>query len=194
MKINRTELFLELIDNSLNFDNAKDIIVSSWKLFEDKKSEFSQKDGEMNRNANGRFFELTIQRLLVKYGIVPFYINAEVALVPDVNFDIIIYTKECGPVCLSIKTSLRERYKQANLEAIALKQVHRKSKTFLLTMESNEAQKLAKKINDGIVVGIDDVIDCGTDKIDTLLLELGKFTPCKAGTIDIIKNGKLING
>ncbi len=191
--MNRTELFLELIDNSLNFDNAKDIIVSSWKLFEDKKSEFSQKDGEMNRNANGRFFELIIQRLLVRYGIVPFYINAEVALVPDVNFDIIVYTKECGPVCLSIKTSLRERYKQANLEAIALKQVHRKSKTFLLTMESNEAQKLAKKINDGIVVGIDDVIDCTKDEIDGLLGELSKFTPCQAGTIDIIKNGKLIN-
>jgi hypothetical protein len=193
MAKDRSALFLELIEQALKSNDAHNSVITAWQLFESKRNEFTQKEGEMNRNANGRFLELIVQKLLVKNGIVPFYIGAEVALVPDVDFDIIIYTKECGPICLSIKTSLRERYKQANLEAIALKQVHRKSKTFLLTIEPNESKKLAQKIKDGIVVGIDDVIDCKTDALDELLLILKQFTPCEAGTIDIIKNGKLIN-
>ncbi len=192
MAKDRSKLFLDLIEQALKSDNAHNSVITAWQLFKNHRNQFAQKDGEMNRNANGKFLELIIQRLLIKNGIIPFYANAEVALVPDVNFDIIIYTKECGPICLSIKTSLRERYKQANLEAIALKQVHRRAKTFLLTIEPNESKKLARKIKDGIVLGIDEVIDCKTADLDVLLSRLKQLTPCEAGTINIIKNGKLI--
>jgi len=40
---------------------------------------------------------------------------------------------------LTIKTSLRERYKQADLEGLALKQVYRKSKTYLITLSGQES-------------------------------------------------------
>jgi hypothetical protein len=52
------------------------------------------------------------------------------------------------PICISAKTSLRERYKQADFEAIALKYVHRKALSFLVTLEENEAKSVkAKKLS-----------------------------------------------
>lgn len=54
------------------------------------------------------FFELLIQYILYQNNLLPFYRQAKVIFVPNVNFDILLYTKEIGPLCLSIKTSLRE--------------------------------------------------------------------------------------
>ena len=43
----------------------------------------------------------------------------------------------------------RERYKQADLEAIALKYVHRKALSYLVTLEANEAKSVKAKIKSG---------------------------------------------
>ena len=90
------------------------------------------------------------------------------AFVPNVNFDTILYNKAM-PVSLSLKTSLRERYKQADLEAIALKYIYRKSKCYLLTMDTDEANRVKRKIMDGDVIGLDEVIDCNTEDINRLI-------------------------
>ena len=90
-----------------------------------------------NNALNGSVFELIIASLLVKERIVPLYLQANVAFVPNIDFDAIVYSSENGPISLSLKTSLRERYKQADLEAIALKYVHRKAKSYLLTIDAN---------------------------------------------------------
>ena len=79
---------------------------------------------ERNNSLNGTIFELIIATLFVKEGILPLHLQAQVAFVPNVNFDAVLYTHENGPIGLSLKTSLRERYKQADLEAVALKYVH----------------------------------------------------------------------
>ena len=74
---------------------------------------------ERNNSLNGTIFELIIATLFVKEGILPLHLQAQVAFVPNVNFDAVLYTHETGPIGLSLKTSLRERYKQADLEAVA---------------------------------------------------------------------------
>ena len=70
---------------------------------------------------NGTIFELIIATLFVKEGLVPLHLQAQVAFVPNVNFDAILYTNETGPIGLSLKTSLRERYKQADLFSLPYK-------------------------------------------------------------------------
>ena len=45
-----------------------------------------------------------------------------------------IIFKDNFPIVLSIKTSLRERLKQADLKALALNNVYRKAQTYLLTL------------------------------------------------------------
>jgi hypothetical protein len=78
--------------------------------------------------------------------------GAEVQFVPNAKFDLMFYTHEIGPILLSAKTSLRERYKQADLEAMALRAVYRRSKTFLVTLNEQEARNVQAKIHSGDIL------------------------------------------
>lgn len=131
-----------------------------------------------NATTRGNLFELIIYTLLYREQIRPFYTQAKVAFVPNVFFDTLLYNQS-SPVSLSIKTSLRERYKQADLEAIALKYVYRKSKCYLLTMDAAEARVQKGKIESGDIIGLDDIIDCNTNDINNLIdnLKHQQFIP-----------------
>ena len=137
-------------------------------------------------NLNGKIFELIIYTLLYREGVKPFYTQAKVAFVPNVEFDTILYNK-CTPVSLSLKTSLRERYKQADLEAIALKYVHRKAKSYLLTLSSDEANSVKQKIASGAVIGLDCVIDCNTNEIDQMIVDLKQMAFVESEKIDVVQ-------
>ena len=80
--------------------------------------------GNQSNSMNGNIFELIVMSELYRQYLSPMFIQAQVAFVPNVKFDILLYSSEHFPVGLSLKTSLRERYKQADLEAVALKYVH----------------------------------------------------------------------
>lgn len=143
---------------------------------------------------NGKIFEYIIYTLLIREGIVPFYTQANVTFVPAIDFDTILYKEENGqhvPYCLSLKTSLRERWKQADLEGEALKNVHRKAKCYLLTIESNEAQSIKNKILNGDAIGIDECIDCNTDDINRLIYTLKKSTYRRSIQVDVV-TGKVV--
>ena len=109
-----------------------------------------------NRNLNGSVFEELIAITLVRKGITPFYMQAQVAFIPNANYDLVVYSEEVGPIVLSAKTTIRERYKQADLEAMALKNVHRKSETYLIS--ASESETLARKNRLDDVVALDDFI------------------------------------
>ena len=136
-------------------------------------------------NLNGKIFELIIYTLLYREGVKPFYTQAKVAFVPNVEFDTILYNKST-PVSLSLKTSLRERYKQADLEAIALKYVHRKAKSYLLTLSSDEANSVKQKIENGAVIGLDYVVDCNTDEVNQMIANLKQTAFVESEKIDVV--------
>lgn len=145
---------------SLEYSSPSDYVSKYWNKY---------KELQIQNNAtNGKLFELTIYTLLYREGLVPFYSQAKVAFVPNVEYDTILYTKE-KPISLSLKTSLRERYKQADLEAVALKYVHRKAKCFLLSIESSEVESISRKIMTGDILGLDNIIDCQTHDFDALI-------------------------
>ena len=127
---------------------------------------------ERNNSLNGTIFELIIATLFVKEGILPLHLQAQVAFVPNVNFDAVLYTHENGPIGLSLKTSLRERYKQADLEAVALKYVHRKAENYLLTMDREEAESVSRKIATGAVLGLDKAVLASSDEFDSFVNNL----------------------
>ena len=145
-----------------------------------------------NNALNGTVFELIIASLLVKEGVVPLYLQANVAFVPNINFDAIVYSSENGPISLSLKTSLRERYKQADLEAIALKYVHRKSKSYLLTIDASEARSVKEKIKNGYVMGLDDAILATSPSFNSLIDELHQANLINPGSVDILTAEKII--
>ena len=145
-----------------------------------------------NNALNGSVFEIIMATLLVKEGLVPLHLQARVAFVPNVIFDSVLYTNETGPIALSLKTSLRERYKQADLEAVALKYVHRKAENYLLTMDSEEASLVSEKIKNGEVLGIDRAILATSDKLDEFICQLKHKTLVLPGTVEIIRAARTI--
>ncbi len=103
-------------------------------------------DGSVSNNLRGSIFELLIGSVLIANGITPFFTQAEVTFVNNARFDILLWEDGWNPISLSIKTSLRERYKQAELEAWALNSVHRKSENWLITLSEEEVFRRKRQL------------------------------------------------
>ena len=147
---------------------------------------------DMNSNLNGKIFEYILATLCVRENILPLYLSAKVAFVPNVIYDLMFYTAERGPICWSVKTSLRERYKQADLESIALKYVHRKALSYLITLEKNEAKSVKAKIKTGDVIGLDEVIVATEPEFDLLVAELKKYQFEEPPTVQVISSNQVV--
>ena len=141
-------------------------------------------------NLHGNVFEYIIYSLLFRENIRPFYTQAKVAFVPNVNFDALLYNRS-APISLSLKTSLRNGYKMADLEAVALRYIYRRSKSYLLTMDTKEANVQKAKILSGDIMGLDAIIDCNTEDINQLIAELKKVQFTTSIKIDAVE-GNLI--
>lgn len=152
----------------VDYDSPCDYVKQFWSAYKKAKP-------NGGASLNGNIFECIIYTLLYREGIKPFYTQAKVTYVPNIVYDTILYNQS-QPVSLSLKTSLRERYKQADLEAVALKYVHRRSKCYLLTISSAEAVPANDKIEKGDIIGLDAVIDCTTSQIDNLIADLKNVT------------------
>lgn len=166
---------------TIKYKSPKDYVRLYWEALE--------KAGQPS--LHGNIFEYIIYSLLYREGILPFYTQAKVAFVPNVNFDALLYCRST-PVSLSLKTSLRERYKQADLEAIALKYVHRRSKCYLLTMDSKEANAQKGKILSGDIIGLDEIIDCNTSDIDNLFLNLKQTSFAVSEKIEVVQGNLVV--
>lgn len=150
------------------------------------------KHADKNNNLNGKIFEYILATLCIRENILPLYLSAKVAFVPNVIYDLMFYTAEKGPICLSAKTSLRERYKQADLEAIALKYVHRKALSYLITLNEKEAKSVKQKIKSGDVIGLDNVIVATSSEFDDLIAELKTYKFSEPPTVKVIESNQII--
>jgi hypothetical protein len=168
----------------VKYKNPTDYVTTYWNAFKNHK--------ESNNNLNGKIFEYILATLFVREGLLPLYLSAKVAFVPNVVYDLMFYTAERGPICISAKTSLRERYKQADLEAIALKYVHRKALSFLVTLEENEARSVKAKIKSGDVIGLDNVVVATNQEFNELIKELKTYQFSEPPTVKVIESNQII--
>lgn len=145
-----------------------------------------------SNNLNGKVFEYILASILLNEGITPFYAQAKVTFIPNADYDLLVYSEEKGPIVLSAKTSLRERYKQADLEAVALKYVHRKAESYLITLDQTEAINIQTKVTDGEVIGINKVVYARSQDFDDLIACLKTLTIIEAGQVDIVKAGVVV--
>ncbi len=122
-----------------------------------------------SNNVNGAVFECLILDALWRHQIVPVYFQAEVTHVPNALFDVFLY-HPVRPVVISCKTSLRERWKQAAVEGLVLKQVYRQAESYLVTL-SDEGFRRQKDIEDSGSDGLDEciVIKQGQTRFDDML-------------------------
>ena len=179
-------IFESLVPNfmSVEYSQPSEYVTYLWNEY--------QKIPDRNANLNGKVFEYILATLCIREEILPLYMSAKVAFVPNVIYDIMFYTKERGPICWSVKTSLRERYKQADLESIALKYVHRKALSYLITLEEKEAQSVKKKIKSGDVIGLDNVVVATQPEFDELVSDLKSFLFEEPPTVKVIQSNQIV--
>jgi hypothetical protein len=144
-----------------------------------------------NNNLNGKIFEELIAITLVRSQILPFYMQARVAFIPNIDYDFVIYSKGIGPIVLSAKTSLRERYKQADLEAVALKYVHRKSESYVISLDEKEIRRRKKNLDD--VMAIDNFVNASLVEYDELLQNLQARSIIESPVISVVSSKIMIN-
>jgi hypothetical protein len=169
----------------VKYKKPSDYISTYWDAYQ------KHPDGS-NNNLNGKIFEYILATLFARENLLPLYMSAKVAFVPNVIYDLMFYTTERGPICISAKTSLRERYKQADLEAIALKYVHRKALSYLVTLQTNEAKSVQAKIKSGDVIGLDKVVVATNNDFNDLIQELKSYKFSEPPTVKVIESNQII--
>lgn len=169
----------------VSYERPSDYIKQFWQRY-------TKEYGKSNRNQNGTVFEYLLATLLLREGLYPLYLSAQVTFVPNVVYDLLIYAKDKGPIVLSAKTTLRERYKQADLEAFALKNVHKNSLALLITLDEQEAERVSRKILQGEVLGLDKVVVATTPDMDELISELKHLTLIEAPQVETV-TGKCVS-
>ncbi len=145
------------------------------------------------RSTNGHVFERLIIDALIFASIQPVYYHAKVMHIPHVEFDIFLY-HPIRPVAISCKTSLRERWKQAALEGLALKQVYGGAQSTLVTMAKEEGLAVQNKIKEQEVFGLDNcfIIDETNTQFDVFLDQLKKEKYQTAEKILPVTGGHLL--
>ena len=97
-----------------------------------------------DNSSRGSAFEFLIAFTLLRESISPFYYQVAFNNIAWAEYDLLIYTKEIGPIVFSCKTSLRERWKQAEFEAQLLRRDYPNSRSFLVTMDPKETSVASK--------------------------------------------------
>src|SRR5699024_1728146 len=177
-----TVITKEILEN-FDFKNYKSPSSDLEKSWNDYKDSF-----DSNNSINGTIFENLVAYVLAYEGIDNIYEQAEVVFVPNAIFDILLYSSE-QVFTLSLKTTLRERWKQADLEAYAVKNVLKSSKSYVITLSQREVERRrnqAKNKRD-FYNGLDGFIIATHTEFDDLISELKKYKFTESDTISIIK-------
>lgn len=141
---------------------------------------------------NGSIFEYILASVLLRNRIFPFRRSARIAFIPNIVHDFVLLSEARRFVILGAKTSLRERYKQADLEAMALKNVHRRAEYYLITNDDREAASLRTKIRAGDVFSLDDVIYAQSDDFNNLITRLARERYIDNYQQDVITSGRVV--
>lgn len=184
-----TRIFESIVPDIFTTDFAhltpSQIIDTCWRRY--------QTNFTSNNSVNGTIFEYILSAIFIREGLLPFFRQARVAFVPNVNYDLLMYARDIGPVSISAKTSLRERYKQADLEAVALKYVHRRAQSHLVTLDVKEGRNTAKKLETGDLMGLDSVIIATEPEMDALIERLKQLPLIKPKPIEIVSASLVIS-
>ncbi|PWV43953.1 MAG: hypothetical protein DF280_01640 ['Brassica napus' phytoplasma] len=120
-------------------------------------------------------------------GIINLYPQAYLFFIPDIKFDLVLFTETKRIMAFNFKTCLRDRYKQAMVEGQQLKKLDTRFEFYLLTNNETETQRLNNKINQGKVQGINQVINLFSNSANNFLQNLITFQFIPFSNINIIK-------
>ena len=109
-------------------------------------SEFTRKTWDALKQDgldSGDVFELMIATLLYHSGISVFYRHATIKFLEHTDFDLLLWDEQnAAPVLLQCTSTLRERFRLADLESFRSKSFYPNAKTYLLTMDYRDTARL----------------------------------------------------
>lgn len=145
-------------------------------------------DPKPDRSVHGTYFEYVIGESLAQRGIRNLYHQVTVRHVPLAKFDWLLY-HETSPVSISCKISARERWKQAAIEAMVLKQVYANSTNYLVTIEKmpDASGKLALS-----PFALDEYVIATNREYDEMVEQIAQHTYVQAVEISPILRGRFI--
>lgn len=131
-------------------DTPHALVCVIWEAYENAEI-------EKGNSQRGKMLEYTVCESLARFGVGPLYFQGKFYGLLYDQYDIAAWTQDGYPIIISCKTSLRERWKQADLEGRLLKLRFTRSKSYLITLEPNEAANTREKIENGEAAGLDQV-------------------------------------
>jgi len=138
---------------------------------------------------NGRIFEGLFLAALGREGIRHLILGAEYECLPYSTIDIAIYSSTGGPFLISLKSSLRERWKQSDLEFSIIKKLNPNAVCAIATLE-DAGIPLRLQESDNLL-GCDHVIDCRVPSLWNKFLkdlQRGKNIECIKDTVLGLRN------
>lgn len=146
-----------------------------------------------NSNAlRGSVFENLILSIFLGNNIKPIYEQCTLQFVPNVRFDLILFESPLKPIIISLKTSLRERYKQVELEAYYCKQVYKRAECLFISLDSQGVRAQEVKKNKFEILYIDNFIIASEHKFDRIIKQLSNNDYQESSTFNVVKSGALI--
>ncbi|WP_284928772.1 hypothetical protein [Candidatus Phytoplasma sp. AldY-WA1] len=144
-------------------------------------------NSQSQKAISGKINEYLILLYFQNKGITNLYPQVNLFFIPDIKFDLILFTQKKRIIAFNFKTCLRERYKQAMIEAQQLKKLDTRFEFYLLTNNEKETQRLNNKIEQGKIQGINQVVNLFSNSANNFLQNLitTKFIPFT--NINIIK-------
>ena len=143
-------IFDSIYNNIFNEEylNPQTFIIENW-----NKYQRYIKNKKVNNNQPGKVFETLFEILLIMENIKIYSKDKIIDGVPLVKPDFLLKKNDNNFIFLSLKTSLRERWKQADWEAIKFKKKYNLTECYIITLEKNEIKSLKRKIDEGLLDG-----------------------------------------
>ena len=138
--------------------------------------------------ASGDVFELLVAALLYHCGTGDFYRHATLKYLHHTDFDFLLWDQNDGaPMVIQCTSTLRERFRLADLEAFRVKHFFPNAKTFLLTMDYRDTARLSNYEFDSL----DGLIYAGDAALDDLFAYVStrRFTEPPEGVQLTFKKG-----
>ncbi len=176
---NESKVVTQIYDEAVNLDDLKKgvghFVVETDRRGRARAAELGKSPNSI-ANLAGTWMEYSLLVALLERNKSPLYWQAEFNESRNNFYDVVMFTKEYGPVVLSPKTSLRERYKQADLEALALRDMFPQAKFYLLSVDRDKSHiaNVQRKIAAGAVKGITALYD--ETNADELFKQLDSLT------------------
>ncbi len=123
---------------------------------------------KLRGEASGALFELMVSVCLFDAKVNVFYRHALLEGCPKIEHDLLVWTPEGAPWCIQMTSTLRERYKLADLQAFRVKSSYPKAIVVLLTMDQADTSKRSSRDFESL----DDLIFCGNESLDLLIERL----------------------